>query len=367
MQIRFMLRPSLIPEPLLETFVRIFDAFAVVLLGLTIVGSSFAQQFPSAEITNGEIRAKIYLPDAKNGFYRSTRFDWSGAIASLQYKGHDYYGPWFASIDPDVRDLTTKTPEVIASPFSAMVGPVEEFDTDGRALGWDEAKPGETFIKIGVGVLRKPMDEARYNHFKPYEIVDSGNWTVKKHRDSVEFTQAISDPASGYGYLYRKVVRLTKGKPQMVIEHSLRNTGKKRIVSTVYNHNFLVLDKQPPGADFVLTFPFQLQSDRPPNPALGGIHGNQIRYAKTLENTETMFARFTGFSDQPSDYDIRVENTKVGAGVHITGDRPLSSLALWSIRTVLAIEPFNSMTIDPGKEFTWNITYDYYTVPPKAN
>ena len=41
-----------------------------------------AQGYPSHVIRNGEITARIYLPDANAGFYRSTRFDWSGAIAS---------------------------------------------------------------------------------------------------------------------------------------------------------------------------------------------------------------------------------------------------------------------------------------------
>ena len=51
--------------------------------------------FPEATISNGQVTAKIYLPDPQRGFYRSTRFDWSGMIASLEYGGHQYYGPWF--------------------------------------------------------------------------------------------------------------------------------------------------------------------------------------------------------------------------------------------------------------------------------
>jgi hypothetical protein len=31
----------------------------------------------------------------KTAFTRATRFDWSGVIFSLQYKGHEFYGPWF--------------------------------------------------------------------------------------------------------------------------------------------------------------------------------------------------------------------------------------------------------------------------------
>ncbi len=49
--------------------------------------------FPEAQISNGQIRAKLYLPDARRGFYRSTRFDWSGVIASLEYNGHQVLRP----------------------------------------------------------------------------------------------------------------------------------------------------------------------------------------------------------------------------------------------------------------------------------
>jgi hypothetical protein len=54
--------------------------------------------FPEAELSNGQIRLRVYLPDAKAGFYRATRFDWSGMIGSLLYKGHEFYGPWFQRV-----------------------------------------------------------------------------------------------------------------------------------------------------------------------------------------------------------------------------------------------------------------------------
>jgi hypothetical protein len=323
-----------------------------------------AADFPTAEITNGEIRAKLYLPDVKNGFYRSTRFDWSGLIASLEYKGHNYYGPWFEKIDPKIRDFGYVGPDVVVSPISASMGPAEEFMTDGKPLGWDEAKPGGTFIKIGIGVLRRP-DAADYDRLREYEIVDNGKWTVRKTADSVEFTHEVADNSTGYGYTYRKVVRLTQGKPQMVIAHSLKNTGKRQIQTSFYNHNFLVLDQQPPGPDFSITFPFQIQARRMPAKALGEIRGNRIVYLKALAGEERFSTSFQGFSQSPSDYDTRIENAKVGAGMRIRGDRPLSNVVLWSIRTNVSVEPYHTMTIDTGKEFTWNLTYDYYTLPAK--
>jgi hypothetical protein len=326
-------------------------------LGLAL-GLLPGADFPSAGISNGQIRVKLYLPDATNGFYRASRFDWSGAIGSLEYKGHNYYGPWFGRIDPNVHDFGYEGAEVIASPCAGDSGPVEEFQTNGSALGWDEAKPGGTFIKIGVGVLRK--DAEPYDFVKLYPIVSTGKWSVSKHPDSVEFTQQLSDPQSGYAYLYRKTVRLVKGQPEMVLEHSLRNTGRRPIHSTVYNHNFLVLDKQPPGPDLDIMLPYQIRGGRPRTSGLVEARGNRIVYLKIIEGQEVAALDAPGFSDKPRDNDIRIDNRKWGAGLRITGDRPLSHMALWSIQTVLAMEPTIEMHIDPGKEFRWTMSYQYY-------
>ena len=47
----------------------------------------------------------------------------------------------------------------------------------------------------------------------------------------------------------------------------------------------------------------------------------------------------------------------------ITGDRPLSRVYLWSIRTTISVEPFVAIAIEPGMEFTWQSAYNYYTLP----
>ena len=115
-------------------------------------------------IRNGEITARVYLPDAKAGFYRSTRFDWSGAIGSLEYKGHQYYGNWFTKIT-DIYDFGYDGPndDVISAEFTAMVGPAEEFG----AIGYNEAKPGGLFVKPGIGVAAPRRRDA----VQPFEAV----------------------------------------------------------------------------------------------------------------------------------------------------------------------------------------------------
>jgi hypothetical protein len=348
------------------SIMRIACATICLLVGVLAAAPSAAPpqpdetKAPQAEITNGILKAQFYLPDAQKGFYRGTRFDWSGVIGNLEYKGHRYYGPWFTKTDPKVNDFIYKGTDIIAGPCSAITGPVEEFSTDGKALGYDEAKAGETFLKIGVGVLRKPKDGGAYSPFRLYEIVDAGTWKVHKEDDRIEFTHEVADPATGYAYHYLKTIRLVKGRPDMVMDHKLKNTGKRPIATSVYNHNFLVLDGQPPGPDFVLKMPFEIKAKNALDKALAEVRGNQFVFLKALKGKEVVYTELLGFGAAAADYRFIFENKKVGAGLQITGDRPLSRVVLWSIRTVLSLEPYVAMTIEPGQEFTWQYTYTYY-------
>ncbi len=322
-------------------------AVAAVCLTCSVVSLPiWAANFPEAEISNGVIKAKLYLPDAVKGYYRATRFDWSGSISSLEYKGHNYFGVWFSKYDPKLHDSIT--------------GPVEEFRTGESALGYDEAKVGGSFIRIGVGVLLKP-EEDKFQQFKTYQIVNPGKWIVHKKKDSVEYVQELSDPSSGYAYDYTKIVRLTKGRPEMTIEHTLKNTGSKNIATNVYNHNFFVIDGKTSGPDFAVRFPFAPKALADVSGKLE-IHGNELTYVRDLPADQSAYTELTGYGDNASDFDIRVENKSAKAGVRVRGDKPLWKMIFWSIRTVLCPEVYINMDIAPGKEFTWKLTYDFYTM-----
>ncbi len=172
-----LLEPVMLPR-IVKPIATVF-AFLVSLLTLGAVSAvqTPTPRYPEATLSNDQIRVRVYLPDPERGFYRSTRFDWSGVIASLEFQGHQYYGPWFTGTDPTVRDFIYKSDtELIASPQSAITGPAEEFS---RPQGFAEAKPGGTFVKVGVGVLRK-KDDAAYSAYSNYDIVSTGKWEVEE-------------------------------------------------------------------------------------------------------------------------------------------------------------------------------------------
>ena len=315
---------------------------------LIALGAAAADEFPQAEIANAKVKAKFYLPDAERGYYRGTRFDWSGVIANLEALGHNYFGVWFEKYDPKLHD--------------AITGPVEEFRSDDGGTGYAEAPVGGSFVRIGVGAVRKPEERA-YQTFKTYDIVDGGKWGVKKGKDWIEFTHTLGD-VNGYSYKYTKRVALAKGKPEMAIEHTLKNTGKKAIKTYQYNHNFFMIDGQPTGPEASATFPFELKPKAAVRGAeAGGPEGKSIRYKRELNRGESVFTELEGFGSSPSDYDVRLEHTKAGAGVRITSDQPISKLVYWSIKTTFCPEAYILINVEPGREFKWKYNYEFYTLP----
>lgn len=345
-----------------------------------------AQSFPQAEISNGLVHARLYLPDTARGYYRGTRFDWSGVMPDLDYNGHHYSGQWFKTYAPTIHD--------------AIMGPVESFGP----LGYDDATPGEgadhgksadpgrgagsggRFIMIGIGALSRP-DAKPYVPFRYYPIADPGKWRVKAGKDRVVFVQALSD--SGYAYTYTKTVRLVKGKAELVLEHRLKNTGQKTIETDVYDHNLFPIDHQPTGPGLSVSFPFGLTGTQErrigPGSAIGPgqgrpdkthavdsgdiarIEDNRIVFLRKPAGKEDVYTVLSGYGDRVKDYDIRIENRHTGAGLRITSDRPLSKLVFWASATTACPEAYIHIRVRPGEVFSWSVFYQLYDVSTIIN
>ena len=312
-----------------------------LLSGLTLGAIPFVK-FPQTEISNGLIHAKLYLPHYLKGYYQGTRFDWSGNMPSLKYEGHEYFGQWFTKYSPEIHDV--------------IMGPVEEF----TPLDYPGTKPGDSFLKIGVGVLTKP-DDKPYTFSRLYPVVNRGKWKVEKQSEMVRFIHELN--SAQYSYKYEKSIQLVEDKPEMVLTHTLRNTGNCTIETSVYDHNFFVIDKQPIGPGFVVTFPFNLKGTGQGIGELADIEGNKIIFLRNLKEGETVFcSSLEGFTTDAKDYDIKIENKTTGAGVRITCDHPFLKLAFWCCTTTLCPEPYIKIKVDPGKEFSWKILYEFYTL-----
>ena len=298
-------------------------------------------RYPGVVLENGEIRALVYLPDAQRGYYRGTRFDWSGIVARVECRGHRFYAPLHPRHDPEHHD--------------SLAGPAEEFAMF-APMGYAEAEPGGEFVKLGVGVLRR-IDAEDYRFNGPYPLVRAGEWEIETSVDAIEFEQKLGT-AEGWGYSYRKALRLVPGQPELIIEHRLQNRGSRLIDIDHYNHNFTLIDDLLYGPEYTVEFPFA--TDRPR--AIGeiaGFRGNRIEVDAALGERSLWIQLFEG--EDPGHYNAAlVRNDRSGAAVAFRGSAPIERMVFWAVERAACPEPFIRIRLEPGATLDWSTHYRYH-------
>ena len=306
---------------------------------------------PQATLRQGATTAVIFLPDAKTGSYRASRFDWAGVVPCLDVRGHTFFGEWFPIYDPLLND--------------AITGPVEEFRSDDGALGYAQASPGQPFVKIGVGVLRR-LNASPYQFGMTYPLLDGGQRSTSIAPDHVTFTQELHAP-TGVAYRYQKTLRLEANGGSLALEHSLTNRGKQPIVTDVYDHDFYMLDGRPTGPGMRVHFAFRPKAIPPPTGKADGtlepaatIQGSDLVYLQPLAPHQTAASYLGGYGQTAADYDITFSDSTSDLSVRQTADRPISRLYLWSIPTTVAPEAYIHLNIAPGATEHWTIRYTFH-------
>ena len=319
-------------------------AFAwIALLVLGAVGSAQSADdtdYPTLTLRNNELTMVLYLPDAERGFYRGTRFDWAGIIERVEYAGHRFYAPWRTPHDPTGHDFVS--------------GPAEEFAMD-HPMGFSEVEEGGSFVKIGVGLLRKG-ERNRYRFSGQYEIIRPGEWTVEHGEGWVDFHQDFVGER-GWAYRYHKRIALAEDRPGFDIYHRLENSGEKSIDINHYNHNFTSIDGVPYGPDYTVEFPFATALPQAIRDSLAFFREDRIEVPEKLGDN-SLWISVSPISGPVAHNAGRVRNDKTGAEVRFVGDAPIVKYNFWSVETAACPEPFIALQLAPGQaqEWTWAYT-----------
>jgi hypothetical protein len=81
----------------------------------------------------------------------------------------------------------------------------------------------------------------------------------------------------------------------MNISHTLKNTGQKTIETNVYDHNFLVIDKEPAGPGYVIKFQVDVTGTGKGIGDIAQIQGKQMTLLSTpkieLKNPASFYCR----------------------------------------------------------------------------
>ena len=271
---------------------------------------------------------KLVLHDPQDGFYLGTRFDRSGVFDSVLWKGVEMAGRWFTAYDPSMHD--------------AVCGPAEEFSP----IGYDDAAPGGTFIKIGVGLLERP-DAAPYDRFRLYGIADPGTWTVEAGEDTIAFIHKLDGI-----YLYRKEIAIT-GPSSFSIRHALNSLGAP-LSGEVYNHNFWTFGRFETGPSRLIDFPFTPDGSWRAQYDSVAFTGSGVRFSRTFQPGESVFSgniHQRGSSGMP--YAMTLSDGPLA--VSIRGSVPVTRTVLWSNHRIACLEPYN----DFHTPFDWEIEYQF--------
>ena len=302
--------------------------------------------WPHAVLDGYDTRLAVLLPDPLRGYYRGPRFDGAGTVAWARGRGHTFFGSWR---DPPHKPRANDDAAGTAGEFG--MGPLTD---NPPPIGYADARPGEAFLKIGVGRLQK-IAEPAYSFGGLYRITRPATWDIREEPGALTFTQE-EGPVRGHAFRYLKTVRVSSDTSSFTVGHLLQNTGEHPIAQTHYCHNFLRIDEAPLGRAYSVEFPFEPRFSQHTADILAR-QGHTVSFLRDPGPEEGYFALITGYGQDPQHNSLTVHGEK--ASLRITGSLPICRLQIFGTGRTICPEPFVSLSVAPGQAVEWKIRYDF--------
>ena len=330
--------------------------------------------YPNITLTtpSTSLSATLFTPDAARGYYRSTRFDHGSMLGELLYDGHTLFPStyWRRPHDP----LWPESGVGLAAEWGcgedgarcgAGWGAYPAGASNG-VLGYESAKAGEPFLKIGVGALVKGScagcdaqnnsDLYRFN--SPYRFHGAPpEWRMVRAGGDVVLTHEAALPLGNYAYRLTRTYRAAGSS--VVIETVLENLGVHRITTPYYSHNFLSLDATPLGERSValgLDVAVANFSDAPWAAPIGDYFRRAAAHTLRTYREVPAGAKLKAVFRQPEHGSRGGWTASYDGGPAIAatldGPRPLWAYNLYCERETLSAEPIQLVDIGPGERAT---------------
>ena len=284
-------------------------------------------------LKNDNLEIQIDLP-LEN--YNFSRFDWTGKIVSVKYKNSFISGVEKLNDEDD-----TKSGKGFYNEFG--------FKTP---VGFAETKVGDWFHKIGVGLLQKECED--YLFSRKYEI-QPADFNVSANSNTI-FITCKSASVNGYSYILKKEISLIESG--FIIYYYLENTGEKTIITDEYSHNFMAINKELIGCDYILKFPFDIKPELfEENVNLEGkveIGRNTIGFNGNPKE-QFFFSNLSGDANIEAAWELI--NTKIKIGIREIGNFKTTKVNVWGWKHVISPELYFDIIIEPGKELEWSRTF----------
>ena len=275
--------------------------------------------------------------DEPGSSYRGTRFDWSGFITQVTLDGqHTFCVP-----EPNIPGAG-----------SGGAGLCNEFGSS-SPVGYTDAKPGDCFPKIGIGLLTRREDQT-YSFRNPYDLAP---FTIRVDAKPDAVTYTI-DPVECRGYALAYSKRISIVDANLLIDYRLENVGQKPVQTEEYNHNFVAIDRHTIGRDYRLTIAYDTEYTRKPD--ILHIDGTKITLTRMPATREESFYCRTIPLKETGNGWWELVHTPSGVGMREQDSFPWSVFALWGTPEVISPEAFVAIDLQPGAVKTWQRAYTFF-------
>jgi len=324
-----------------------------------------ATAYPNVTIGGEHLQATIFRPGVENAFYTANRFDHGTMVGDIKLGEHLLFpnDVWSQPHDPARPDAGVG----IASEFGCGEGGTT---CDGNDLGWgaysgkaangvlgfEEAKVGEPFLKIGVGKLVKNSDV--YSPFEVQEHSEAPIWTVDHTQNSLTMTHTAK-LNSKWGYRLRRTYEV-EGRV-LRYETELKNIGSEDFTTTHYSHSLLSSDHQEIGPGWEVSLDTSI--DDYSEPGVGDwavpLTEHWTRSSpNSLQATNAMGSDKIKAVFKSSSHDARgtytaTFNKSLSIKNEMTGPLPLFCFNLYIEGTTLSPEPMQWLSVPAGHKVSF--------------
>ncbi len=231
-------------------------------------------------------------------------------------------------------------------------GLTDEFGPSGvGVLGYESARTGQSFVKIGVGELTRDSNEQyRFSHGYPTKKWFPTRVTEWRFdRLSVEQSGGLGD----WAYEYRKTYRLRPADHQLAIRYELRNSGRRPIRFEQYNHNWFRVDEMPIDEQYSVQVAFAVKSPDKPWCAL---NDDRFELLGTVRSPVYFSQRLMATDRQNV---IMMRHAGSRCQITVTGDFAPRMFALYGQQDALCPEILADKEVAPGKTVVWERSYRF--------
>jgi len=273
--------------------------------------------------------------------YQAARFDWTGKIRVVNFQNSPISG---------IERTDNQQEQTLGKGF------YNEFGID-MALGFEEAKIGGWFHKIGVGLLKKTDNTYAFN--KSYEI-QPAVFEVSETTNKL-LIKCQSKLVNGYAYTLIKTIELQESS--FIIHYHFDNTGEKSIITDEYVHNFTAINRALIGPNYHLNFPFPLKPtlfEETVNPEKKVIIGQKGFQFKGTPKKPFFFSNLTGNEWGSASWELINQQHKIG--IREKGNFQTNKVNLWGWEHVISPELFFKIHLAPNQAIEWVRRYDVFKI-----